>query len=146
MTSLNTTLASEDTEFFQLLGTTLIAIQKVEFSLYTAIQSLSKNCQQKDIQAITRVPSNAFLKGTTTELKPALNLLQQQFSDELPLSLKELEELIYKRNLVTNDFWQVTGSDQLGVEKIAQPIIFLQTLIGQCESWTAELETVSAIG
>lgn len=144
MTSLSTNQTPQDIELFQLLGTTLIAIQKVEFALYTAVQSLSKDCKEKDIQTITRVPSNAFLKGTTSELKPALNLLQQQFSDELPLSLKDLEDLIYKRNLITHDFWQVTGSNTVGTEKLAQPLTFLRTLSDKCESWTAKLETVYA--
>ncbi|MEZ8105575.1 glucosamine-6-phosphate deaminase [Vibrionales bacterium C3R12] len=122
-------------ELLPLLGATLISIQEVEYHLYKAIQNLCKDAHSNNIQTIKAMTSDQFLKGTTVEVKPTLLLLQNEFSDKLPISVDDISNFIYHRNLVTHSFWHAINPDVRESEKLADPLLFLQKLYAQCEEW-----------
>ena len=126
-------------EVLLLLGASLIAIQKVESSLYSALQPLCKQSHSKEIQALGMMTPNQFLKGTTTEIQPTLQSLQLELADDLPMPVKEISQFIYKRNLITHHFWQVTDAQTKGAEKLSQPVLFLQELLEQCDEWIKQM-------
>ncbi|MCG9700699.1 glucosamine-6-phosphate deaminase [Vibrio natriegens] len=130
-------------EVLSLLGAALIAIQKVECALYSSIQPLCKQSRCKNIQALGNMTSNQFLKGTTTEIQPTLLSLQHELTDNLPMPIKEISQFIYKRNLITHHFWQLTDAQIKGTEKLSQPVLFLKNLLDQCDEWLKQIKNES---
>lgn len=128
-------------EVLSLLGAALIAIQKVECELYNSLQPLCKQSLCKNIQALGKMTSNQFLKGTTTEIQPTLLSLQHELTDNLPMPIKEISQFIYKRNLITHHFWQLTDAQIKGTEKLSQPVMFLKDLLDQCDEWLKQIKT-----
>ncbi|MCG9555112.1 glucosamine-6-phosphate deaminase [Vibrio sp. Isolate31] len=128
-------------EQLSLLGKALLSVQRLENSLYQSIRALCKQNSSSDTQAIENLTSEQFLKGTITELKPVIQQLYDVFGETLVLSSAELNEFLYKRNLVSLSFWQVTTTSVKGNEKLANPTLFLQELIDQCDLWLAKLES-----
>jgi len=126
-----------DNELLPLLGTALVSIQEVEYHLYKVIHGLCKEHDSTDIQVIKAMTSDQFLKGTSVEVKPTLLLLQKELADKLPISINEISNFICQRNLVTNKFWHAINSEVRESEKLADPILFLQKLLGQCEEWVS---------
>ncbi|ELA6791226.1 glucosamine-6-phosphate deaminase [Vibrio alginolyticus] len=122
---------------FSLLGTTLVSIQKVTFSLYQAMQPVCKMHSSPEVQQLVSRTSDQFLQGTTAELKPTLLLVEEA---RLPLTINELLDFIYKRNLVSQQFWHVTDADIKGSEKIANPEDFLRKLLTECETLQGKIE------
>lgn len=122
---------------FSLLGAALVSMQKVNFSLYQAMQPVCKTHDEKKVQELVSKTSDQFLQGTTAELKPTLLLLEEA---RLPLTIKELLDFIYKRNLVSQQFWHVTDADIKGSEKIANPEDFLRNLLTECEALQGKIE------
>ncbi|MFA0708076.1 glucosamine-6-phosphate deaminase, partial [Vibrio sp. 10N.222.48.A3] len=66
--------------------------------------------------------------------------LYDVFGETLALSSAELNEFLYKRNLVSLSFWQVTTTSVKGNEKLANPTQFLQELIDQCDLWLTKVD------
>lgn len=130
-------------EVLPLLGAALLAVQKVEWTLFCALQPLCKQCHSKDIRALGRMTSSQFLKGTIAELQPTLLSLEEALADNLPMPVEGILELIYKRNLITHHFWELTDAEIKGAEKISQPVSFLQDLLVQCDGWMEQIECVS---
>jgi hypothetical protein len=128
-------------EQLSLLGKTLLTVQRLENALYQSIRALCKHGNSHEIQAIGNVTSEQFLKGTSVELKPVLQQLHDAFGESLPLSSSELNEFLYNRNLVSMRFWQVTATSEKGSEKLANPTLFLQELIAQCDIWLTKIES-----
>ncbi|MFA0114736.1 glucosamine-6-phosphate deaminase [Vibrio sp. 10N.261.46.E11] len=133
-----TNLSSEQ---LSLLGQALLSVQRLENSLYQSIRALCKQNSSSDAQAIEDQTAEQFLKGTIVELKPIIKRLHDVFGESLPLSSTELSEFLYKRNLVSLSFWQVTTTSIKGSEKLANPTLFLQELIAQCDLWLAKVES-----
>ena len=133
-----TNLSSEQ---LSLLGQALLSVQRLENSLYQSIRALCKQNSSSDVQAIEDLTAEQFLKGTIVELKPIIQRLHDVFGESLPLSSTELSEFLYKRNLVSLSFWQVTTTSIKGSEKLANPTLFLQELIAQCDLWLAKVES-----
>lgn len=134
------TTISLDSEQLTLLGHALISVQRLDYALYLSIKSLCKHHSSDKVQAIANVAPSQFLQGTTVELKPTLQLLDESFADTLPLSTGELSDFIFKRNLITNNFWLATATSVKGSEKLANPKLFLQQLVEQCDAWLAKVE------
>ncbi|EAQ55880.1 glucosamine-6-phosphate deaminase [Vibrio sp. 10N.222.54.F12] len=127
-------------EQLSLLGKALLSVQRLENSLYQSIRALCKQNSSSDTQAIENLTSEQFLKGTITELKPVIQQLYDVFGETLALSSAELNEFLYKRNLVSLSFWQVTTTSVKGNEKLANPTQFLQELIDQCDLWLTKVD------
>lgn len=128
-------------EQLSLLGKALLSVQRLENSLYQSIKALCKQDSSSDIQAIKNLTSEQFLKGTIVELKPVVQRLHDVLGESLPLSPTELNEFLYKRNLVSLSFWQVTTTSVKGNEKLANPTLFLRELVAQCDIWLAKVES-----
>ncbi|MFM2588802.1 glucosamine-6-phosphate deaminase [Vibrio sp. TBV020] len=127
-------------ERFSLLGAALIATQKVDFLLYRVIQPICKTHLSSEVKPLANKTSDQFLQGTMKELKPVLSTLEETCSEQMPLTASELSDFIYKRNLITHQFWQVTEADIKGSEKIANPEDFLRNLLTECEAWQVKIE------
>jgi len=127
----------QNNEQLSLLGSVLISMQKVNFSLYRLMQPVCETHSAQNVQQLANKTSDQFLQGTTTELKPTLLLLEEAC---LPLTINELLDFIYKRNLVSQRFWHVTNADIKGNEKIANPESFLRNLLAECEALQGKLE------
>ncbi|MDN3702646.1 glucosamine-6-phosphate deaminase [Vibrio artabrorum] len=133
-----TNLSSEQ---LSLLGQALLSVQRLENSLYQSIRALCKQNSSSDVQAIKDLTAEQFLKGTIVELQPIIQRLHDVFGESLPLSSTELNEFLYKRNLVSLSFWQATTTSIKGSEKLANPTLFLQELLAQCDLWLAKVES-----
>ncbi|RTZ14929.1 glucosamine-6-phosphate deaminase [Vibrio aquaticus] len=129
---------TQNHELLPLLGATLIASQKVNFLLYQLMQPICKAHSSSQVQHLASKTSDQFLQGTTAELKPILLLLEES---HLPLTINELLDFIYKRNIVSQQFWHVTDAEIKGGEKIANPVAFLRNLLSEYEAWQVKLET-----
>ncbi|KJY83569.1 hypothetical protein TW81_07260 [Vibrio galatheae] len=129
-------------DLMPLLGEALIAVQKVDFALYKAIQPLCKQHPNRDLRALSRLTANQFLQGTSADVTLRLQPLHNMLNDELPMSVAEISDFVSKRNLITQQFWQLTDAPIKGGEKIAQPVPFLQQLLSQCDKWMERVEKV----
>ncbi|KII77402.1 hypothetical protein PL18_15650 [Vibrio renipiscarius] len=130
-----------DSELLSLLGATLIAVQKVDNLLYRSIQPLCKYQPLEALNTLGRMTPELFLQGTTAELKQTLLLLNDNVGEALPLSMNQMSDFIYKRNLVTRQFWQITDAEVKGGEKMANPKQFLLNLLNECEQWGMQVES-----
>ena len=122
-----------------LLGSALIEAQKVEFSLYQVITQLTAEHSCEKEKKVLSITPEAFLKGSPKELELTLSLYEQVFGDKLPLKANEIKDLVSYRNLISNNFWRVTGADVKGGEKLANPNAYLQSFLAKCELWTTIL-------
>lgn len=122
-----------------LLGAALLATQKVEFSLYTAIaQLVTTDSNLHERQAI-ELNADTFLKGSSNELSLVLDLYYQVFGSKIPLTKAEVSDFVFNRNLISRNYWRATGADVKGGEKLGNPERYLSEFIAKCESWQAKL-------
>ena len=126
-----------------LLGSALLEAQKVEFGLYLVITQLTaKHSCEKEKKVLSITPE-AFLKGSPKKLELALSLYEQAFGDKLPMNTNEIKDFVSHRNLISTNFWRVTGADVKGGEKLANPTAYLQGFIAKCEQWIIMLNKPS---
>ncbi len=127
-------------EHLALLGATLLSAQKLELDLFTRISKLTKeHATEQQKQLIEISTPETFLQAKGEELNLTLSVYEQVFGDKLPLSKQSLLDFIYRRNLITKQYWHVTGADVKGGEKLGNPDNFLQDFYHQCETWQKEL-------
>ena len=55
----------------------------------------------------------------------------------------EISQFIYKRNLITHHFWQLTDTQIKGTEKLSKPVPFLKELLAQCDEWMQQIKNAS---
>ncbi|WP_146493109.1 hypothetical protein [Vibrio cyclitrophicus] len=123
-----------------LLGASLLASQKVEWALFSVISTLAK-ALPKDAQQSLDLDLATFLRDKPSEQDTMLTFYEHMFGAQLPLSKNELNDFIYHRNLVTRGFWQVTGANVKGGEKLANPELYLKEFLAKCEYWQVMIDT-----
>ncbi|OCH44980.1 hypothetical protein [Vibrio cyclitrophicus] len=125
-----------------LLGASLLASQKVEWALFSVISTLAK-ALPKEAQQSLDLDLATFLRDKPSEQDTMLTFYEHMFGAQLPLSKNELNDFIYHRNLVTRGFWQVTGANVKGGEKLANPELYLKEFLAKCEYWQVMIDTHS---
>ncbi|MBU2932365.1 MULTISPECIES: hypothetical protein [Vibrio] len=123
-----------------LLGASLLASQKVEWALFSVISTLAK-ALPKEAQQSLDLDLATFLRDKPSEQDTMLTFYEHMFGAQLPLSKNELNDFIYHRNLVTRGFWQVTGANVKGGEKLANPELYLKEFLAKCEYWQVMIDT-----
>ncbi|MBE8606239.1 hypothetical protein [Vibrio sp. OPT10] len=123
-----------------LLGASLLASQKVEWALFSVISTLAK-VLPKEAQQSLDLDLATFLRDKPSEQDTMLTFYEHMFGAQLPLSKNELNDFIYHRNLVTRGFWQVTGANVKGGEKLANPELYLKEFLAKCEYWQVMIDT-----
>ena len=125
---------------YALLGASLLASQKVEWALFSVISTLAK-ALPKEAQQSLDLDLATFLRDKPSEQDTMLTFYEHMFGAQLPLSKNELNDFIYHRNLVTRGFWQVTGANVKGGEKLANPELYLKEFLAKCEYWQVMIDT-----
>ncbi|OEE11171.1 hypothetical protein OC5_00175 [Vibrio cyclitrophicus ZF264] len=125
-----------------LLGASLLASQKVEWALFSVISTLAK-ALPKEAQQSLDLDLATFLRDKPSEQDTMLTFYEHMFGAQLPLRKNELNDFIYHRNLVTRGFWQVTGANVKGGEKLANPELYLKEFLAKCEYWQVMIDTHS---
>ncbi|MEZ8962086.1 MULTISPECIES: hypothetical protein [Vibrio] len=123
-----------------LLGASLLASQKVEWALFSVISTLAK-ALPKEAQQSLDLDLATFLRDKPSEQDTMLTFYEHMFGAQLPLRKNELNDFIYHRNLVTRGFWQVTGANVKGGEKLANPELYLKEFLAKCEYWQVMIDT-----
>ncbi|MEZ9743316.1 hypothetical protein AB4320_01290 [Vibrio splendidus] len=123
-----------------LLSASLLASQKVELALFSVISKLAKALPKEQQQPLG-LDLDTFLREKPSEQASTLSLYEQTFGEQLPLKTNEISDFIYHRNLVTRDFWRVTGADVKGGEKLANPELYLKEFLAKCEYWQVMIDT-----
>lgn len=121
-----------------LVGGCLLAVQKIEFTLYGIAAHLSHLPEAKE-KRFKQLTPEKFLRGDPQELKATLGQIEKVFGDKLHISSSELTEFIEHRNLIVHNYYRLTLKGIAGAEEQENPEEFLNEFLKQCSYWEAVL-------
>lgn len=118
----------------QLLGISLLEIQKVEFALYGVVSHLTHLPEGRGWKFNGLSPEN-FLRGDPEQLKATLGQLDKAFGSLLKISCDRFKELIENRNIIAHNYWRMSRKGIRGARTLENPEAFLLEFIEQCQYW-----------
>lgn len=118
----------------QLLGLSLLEIQKVEFALYGIISHLT-HLPEGQGWKFKELSPETFLRGNPNELNATLGQLEKAFGKKLNLSNDDFKMLIKDRNLIAHSYWRMSRNGIQDAKQLDNPEKFLLDFIDRCQYW-----------
>lgn len=95
---------------YALLGSALIAAQRVEFYIYALAAHIDTEHPSKDGTRFSELTAESYLRGDPATHKATLGQLVKKFAEILDINTVELEQFVEDRNQVIHNYWRLYQS------------------------------------